>query len=55
MLGFVTPYANLGEVNSWGWELKETEDRGEGFCFIRDRHDRFGDKRESHAWGSSLA
>lgn len=21
MLGFVTPYANLGEVNSWGWEL----------------------------------
>ena len=21
MLGFLTPYANLGEVNSWGWEL----------------------------------
>lgn len=21
MLGFTTPYANLGKVNSWGWEL----------------------------------
>lgn len=21
MLGFATPFANLGEVNSWGWEL----------------------------------
>lgn len=21
MLGFITPYSNLGEVNSWGWEL----------------------------------
>ncbi len=21
MLGFTTPYSNLGEVNNWGWEL----------------------------------
>ena len=21
LLGFSVPYANLGEVNSWGWEL----------------------------------